>query len=211
MAGIGHMHDHVYSSLVKRALDVVAVLVAAPVAAVVAGAMALALAIDFGGNPFFVQERVGLHGRPFRMYKLRTMRHARRGEHKPYVIEDWKTFVFSPPNVRDPRLTKLGEFARKTSIDELPNLLNILFGQMSLVGPRPEIPEIVAQYPPEYQRRHSVRPGLTGLAQVRGRSDLPYDAIMHYDLNYVDHQSFAFDLRILLWTARDVLTGSGAR
>jgi lipopolysaccharide/colanic/teichoic acid biosynthesis glycosyltransferase len=196
---------------VKRAFDVMAVLAAAPFAAAVTGAMAVALAIELRGNPFFVQTRVGLHGKRFRMYKLRTMCHALAGEKKQYVIEDWKTYVFSPPNVKDPRLTRLGAFARKTSIDELPNLVNIFFGEMSLVGPRPEIPEIVDQYPPEYRRRHDVPPGLAGLAQASGRSDLPYDAIMQYDLAYVDHHSFARDLRILWQSARSVVAGSGAR
>src|SRR5205085_8677383 len=96
---IDHMCHHSYCYFVKRAFDVVAVLAVAPFAAAVTAAMALALAIDFGGNPFFVQKRVGLHGRPFQMYKLRTMRHARKGEQKSYGIDDSKTYVFSPPNV----------------------------------------------------------------------------------------------------------------
>jgi lipopolysaccharide/colanic/teichoic acid biosynthesis glycosyltransferase len=128
----------------KRAFDIVLTLLAAPFALVIVAVFAVVLGFELRGNPFFVQERIGLHGRPFRMYKLRTMRHARAGELNPYVIEDWKTFVFSPSNIRDPRVTRVGAFARKTSIDELPNLINVLKGEMSIVGPRPELPEIVA-------------------------------------------------------------------
>jgi lipopolysaccharide/colanic/teichoic acid biosynthesis glycosyltransferase len=198
--------------MAKRWFDVAVTLLVAPLAAVVTGGMALALALELRGNPIFVQERIGLGGAPFRMYKLRTMRHADEGEAaKDYVVTDWKTYVFSPPGERDPRITRLGEFARKTSLDELPNLLNVLRGEMSLVGPRPEILELVAQYPPHYHRRHDVRPGIAGLAQVEGRSDLAYDDIMKYDLAYVDDHSLLRDIRILMKTARIVLAGAGAR
>lgn len=195
----------------KRAFDVTVALLLAPVAVVVALAMAAVLAVELRGNPFFVQDRVGKDGRPFRMYKLRTMRHARPGEVKPYVIEDWKTYMFTPPNYEDPRLTRAGAFARKTSLDELPNLLNVLKGEMSLVGPRPELPEIVEQYPPEYHRRHLVPPGIAGLAQVSGRSDLTYDEIATYDLQYVDDHSVMRDIHILWKTLTVVAKGSGAR
>lgn len=197
--------------MAKRAFDVVLTLLVAPVALVLTAAMAAILTVELRGSPFFVQERVGLHGRIFRMYKLRTMRHARPGEQPTYAVGDWKTFVFTPPNQRDPRLTRWGAFARKTSLDELPNLVNVLAGEMSLVGPRPELPEIVAQYPPEYHRRHTVRPGIAGLAQVCGRSDLTYDEIVTYDLQYVDHHSVLTDIQILWKTVRVVARGSGAR
>lgn len=197
--------------MAKRAFDIALTLLVAPFALVIVAVFALILAIELRGNPFFVQERIGLHGRPFRMYKLRTMRHAKAGETKPYVVQDWKTFVFAPANERDPRVSRLGGFARKTSIDELPNLVNVLKGEMSIVGPRPEIPEIVSQYPPEYHRRHDVRPGIAGLAQVSGRSDLTYDEIASYDLAYVDHHSVLTDIHILWQTAVVVLTGRGAR
>lgn len=197
--------------MAKRAFDILVTLLISPVALIVGGVFAVILAVDLRGSPFFVQRRVGKGGRLFPMYKLRTMRHARAGEVKPYVIEDWKTYVFSPPGERDPRLTRWGELARKLSADEIPNLVNVLRGDMSLVGPRPEIPEIVRQYPPEYHRRHTVAPGIAGLAQVHGRSDLPYDAIMQYDLAYVDSHSVLTDVQILLKTAAIVVTRSGAR
>ena len=173
--------------------------------------MAAALAFELRGSPFFVQERVGLHGKRFRMLKLRTMRHLAAGEEEHYEVEDFSEFVFAPPDRPNPRITRLGAFARKTSLDEVPNLFNVLKGDMSLVGPRPEIPEIVDQYPPEYHRRHDVLPGIAGLAQVNGRSDLTYDETATYDLEYVQNHSVLTDLNILLKTAVMVLRGSGAR
>jgi lipopolysaccharide/colanic/teichoic acid biosynthesis glycosyltransferase len=195
----------------KRLFDVTLVLVTAPVWVPIMLLAALLLAIDLGGNPFFLQQRIGLHGRPFTMYKLRTMRHARPGKEDRYVIDDFRTFVFSPPDKPNPRITRLGAFFRKTSIDELPNLINVLKGEMSLVGPRPEIPEIVAQYPAHYHRRHDVLPGIAGLAQLNGRSDLTYDETITYDLAYVDNHSLRGDIAILLKTLLAVLKGSGAR
>jgi lipopolysaccharide/colanic/teichoic acid biosynthesis glycosyltransferase len=195
---------------VKRVFDVAAVLLALPLVLVVVVPAALALAVELRGTPFFVQERVGRGGTPFRMFKLRTMRHA-RGEDEAHLVADWSTYVFAPEGEAHPRVTRLGALARRTSIDELPNLLNVFLGQMSLVGPRPELPEIVAQYPAEYHRRHDALPGIAGLAQVEGRSDLPYDEIMRYDLAYVDKQNLLLDLRILAKTAWVVARGAGAR
>lgn len=195
----------------KRLFDIAVTLAVAPVALPLVAVFAVILAVDLRGNPFFVQLRVGQDGRRFRMFKLRTMRHARPGETPPYVIGDWTAYVFSPPGERDPRLTRWGEVARKTSIDELPNLVNVLLGDMSLVGPRPELPAIVEQYPVRYHRRHAVPPGIAGLAQVNGRSDLTYDEIMKYDLQYVDHHTLLTDISILLKTAKTVVTGNGAR
>jgi lipopolysaccharide/colanic/teichoic acid biosynthesis glycosyltransferase len=196
---------------VKRAFDVAVVLLTAPATLALTAIMALALAIELRGNPFFVQERVGKGGRRFRIYKLRTMRHPLPGEKPCYKVEDWNTYMFSPPDRQNPRVTRLGAFARKTSLDELPNLLNVLRGEMSLVGPRPEIPELVEQYPPAFQRRHDVLPGIAGRAQVEGRSDLAYAEIMNYDLAYVDDHSFLGDLRLLVRSVLVVARRSGAR
>ncbi len=197
--------------MAKRIFDLGLTILGAPLAILLIIITALVLAIELRGNPFFLQERVGLRGKPFTMYKLRTMRHAKPGEIESYVVDDWKTFVFGPAGERDPRLTSFGSFARRTSLDELPNLLNVLKGEMSLVGPRPELPEIVAQYPPEYHRRHDVLPGITGLAQVSGRSDLTYDEIVTYDLAYVDQHSVMTDIHILWRTFFQAFTGKGAR
>ncbi|MGE0601811.1 MAG: sugar transferase [Dehalococcoidia bacterium] len=197
--------------MAKTIMDVGLTLVTAPIwlpAMLVAAAV---LAIELRGNPVFVQERVGLHGKPFRMVKLRTMRHARPGEEDHYPVSDFSEFVFAPTDRPNPRITRFGAIARKTSLDELPNLVNVLKREMSLVGPRPEIPEIVEQYPPEYHRRHDVLPGIAGLAQMNGRSDLTYDETVTYDLEYVDHHSVPTDFKILWGTALGVLRGSGAR
>ena len=197
--------------MLKRVFDVGLTVVTAPLWVPLLVVTAVILAVELRGNPFFVQQRIGLHGRPFRMYKLRTMRHARPGEEDHYEVQDFSSFVFAPPDRPNPRITRVGAFARKTSLDELPNLLNVLKGEMSLVGPRPEIPEIVAQYPPEYHRRHDVLPGIAGLAQVNGRSDLTYDETATYDLAYVDNHSVLTDIHILVKTALSVARGSGAR
>lgn len=195
----------------KRVLDVTLTLLIAPIAAAITLVFAVILAFDLRGNPFYVQERIGLRGRPFRMYKLRTMHHPAPGEHDRYIVDDFKTFIFHPPGMEHPRLSRWGATARKLSIDELPNLVNVFLGDMSLVGPRPEIPEIVRQYPEHYHRRHDVLPGITGLAQACGRSDLTYDETLTYDLQYVDDHSVLTDLQILWRTAAVVLSGSGAR
>lgn len=197
--------------MAKRVFDLGLTILTLPLWALAIALMAAILAVELRGNPFFVQERVGLHGRPFRMYKLRTMRYPRPGEEDHYQVQDFSSFVFAPPDRPNPRITRVGAFARKTSLDELPNLINVLLGEMSLVGPRPEIPEIVAQYPPEYHRRHDVLPGIAGLAQVNGRSDLTYDETATYDLDYVDNHSVLRDVQILLKTALSVARGSGAR
>ena len=195
----------------KRLFDVAVVLLTVPVSVTIVIISAVALALELRGSPFFVQERVGLRGKRFRMLKLRTMRHAMAAELPRYEVEDWDTYVFAPPDRPDPRITRLGAFARKTSIDELPNLWNVFRGDMSLVGPRPEIPALVEQYPEAYHRRHDVLPGIAGLAQVEGRSDLAYAEVMKYDLKYVDTRSFMGDLRILFKTVAVVARGSGAR
>ena len=195
----------------KNLFDTAVTVAVAPFAFAVVVVMAVILAIDLRGNPFFLQTRIGKHGRPFTMHKLRTMRHAAPGGKPSYQIDDWKTYVFSPPGQRDPRVTRWGEFARKTSIDELPQLLNVFKGEMSIVGPRPELPEIVAQYPAEYHRRHDVLPGIAGLAQVSGRSNLTYDEIVTHDLAYVDSHSVMTDIHILLRTLAMVFTREGAR
>jgi lipopolysaccharide/colanic/teichoic acid biosynthesis glycosyltransferase len=195
----------------KRFLDVFLTLLTAPLWVPAMLVTAAALAIELRGNPFFVQERIGLRGKQFRMLKLRTMRHLPPGEEERYDVHDFSQFVFAPTDRPNPRITRLGAFARKTSLDEVPNLLNVLKGEMSLVGPRPEIPEIVGQYPPEYHQRHEVLPGIAGLAQVNGRSDLTYDETVTYDLQYVQNHSVLTDMGILLKTAVTVLRGSGAR
>jgi lipopolysaccharide/colanic/teichoic acid biosynthesis glycosyltransferase len=153
--------------------------------------------LETPGPPFFLQWRSGLHGRPFRIVKLRTM--VTRADR------------LGPPLTQagDPRITKVGAVLRRWSIDELPQLLNVLAGQMSLVGPRPELVPIVATYPPRYRQVLSARPGLTGWAQVNGRDDLPITAKLGLELDYLARRCTRADLAILARTVRVVLSGQG--
>ncbi len=172
--------------------------------------IALVIKLDSRGPIIFSQKRVGLKGGRFTFYKYRTMSHE---GHKPYETPKleavhFKTFIFVTPTSR---LTRAGRLLRATSLDELPNFWNVLKGDMRIVGPRPEIPELVSQYPPEYHRRHDVKPGITGLAQVSGRANLTYEETMQYDLEYVRHHSLARDFAILAKTVPVVLARKGAR
>ena len=173
--------------------------------------VALLIKLSSPGPVLFRQTRIGYGNRPFLMYKFRTMRKgAENQKGVPQRIEDIASFVFSPPR-RDPRVTPIGQVLRGTSLDEWPNFLNVIKGEMSLVGPRPDEPELVAQYLPLYHLRHFVKPGLTGLAQVNGRSNLTYHQMMKYDLDYVKRHSFRRDLAILARTPFKVAKKEGAR
>lgn len=173
--------------------------------------LGLLVKLESPGPAFFKQERIGLRGKPFTMIKFRTMtENANQIWAPPQRINDFSTFVFHSiwP---DKRVTSLGRILRRASLDELPQLLNVAKGDMRLVGPRPDEPYLVEQYRPEFHRRHDVKPGITGLAQVKGRSDLTYSQMMAYDLDYVDHHSFPRDLAILVRTLSVVLRKEGAR
>lgn len=155
----------------------------------------IAIWIRMGGPVFFTQQRTGLHGRFFRIIKFRTMTGAKGADGKP--LDDAA------------RLTPLGKFLRRTSLDELPELLNVLAGDMSLVGPRPLLPEYLPYYDAEQRRRHELKPGLTGWAQVNGRNAVSWEERFKLDVWYVDHLSFALDLKILAKTVWVALSGSG--
>jgi lipopolysaccharide/colanic/teichoic acid biosynthesis glycosyltransferase len=173
--------------------------------------LSLLVKLSSPGPALFKQERIGLRGRTFTMMKFRTMTdNAHKVWAPPQRVNDFSTFVFHSiwP---DKRVTPMGRIMRRASLDELPQLFNIFRGDMRLVGPRPDEPYLVKQYRPEFHRRHDVKPGLTGLAQVSGRSDLTYSQMMAYDLNYVDHHPFARDLAILARTLSVVLRKEGAR
>jgi lipopolysaccharide/colanic/teichoic acid biosynthesis glycosyltransferase len=192
----------------KRVLDVLGALVALLVFSPVLLIACVVLTVTTRGRPFFVQTRVGFLGQRFRMLKFRTMRSdADRLQHT-VENEHGDGPIFK--NRRDPRITRFGGFLRRTSIDELPQLLNVLAGHMSLVGPRPPVPEEVAEYLPWQRRRLSIMPGLTCLWQVSGRSEIGFHDWVRMDLWYVDHQSLLTDLRLLALTPWSVLTGRGA-
>ena len=165
--------------------------------------------LDSPGPAIYTQKRVGYRGRPFTLYKFRTMVVGAEGRQPE--IADFRTHKFEPlkPPSRDPRVTTMGWILRRLSLDELPQLLNVLRGEMSLVGPRPETPKVVDKFPPAYHLRHEIKPGLTGLAQVNGLADITYHEKVMFDLEYVKRQSSSLDLAILLRTVRVVLSGKG--
>ncbi len=167
--------------------------------------------LDSTGPALFKQIRVGRGGRPYTIYKFRTMVQDAEALDRERLakVQNLDEFVYQQKE--DPRITRSGRFLRKTSLDELPQLLNILKGEMSLVGPRPEVPDIARHFTPEQRRlRFAVLPGVTGLAQVNGRSELTVGEILAYDIRYVRDWSFWLDLRILARTVVVVLSGKDA-
>lgn len=172
-------------SELKRVFDILVVLLSAPAVVMVVAITALLLLCVQGRPVLFRQERAGKGGRPFRMVKFRTMREGEGTDAE--------------------RLTKLGRFLRASSLDEVPELWNVLVGDMSLVGPRPLPTRYLPRYSPEQARRHEVRPGITGWAQVHGRNALGWEEKFRYDVEYVDRRSFGLDLKILVMTVGQVL------
>jgi exopolysaccharide biosynthesis polyprenyl glycosylphosphotransferase len=197
--------------VLKNAMDrVIAALILLVVAPVYV-ALGLAVGLTTRGPVFFVQSRVGRNGRTFRMVKFRSMyvdAEARRSELEADNQHGVDGVLFKMRD--DPRVTKVGRFIRRTSLDELPQLFNVLTGSMSLVGPRPPLPSEVACYGADARRRLLVKPGITGLWQVSGRSDLSWDESVRLDLVYVENWSPALDILILLKTVVAVARGSGA-
>ena len=181
--------------LLKRAVDLAGAALLLVLLSPVLGAIAIAVRLRMGTPVLFRQLRPGRYGRPFTMLKFRTMVEARDRDGAPL-----------PDSVR---LTALGRFLRRTSLDELPELLNVLAGEMSLVGPRPLLMEYLPIYSAEQRRRHDVPPGITGWAQVNGRNALTWDDKFALDTWYVDHRSLRLDLEIIGRTMREVVGGHG--
>ena len=181
--------------MMKRAFDVLVsagmLILLAPVMAI----LAILVAVQMGRPILFRQERPGMHGSPFTMIKFRTMRNS----------VDGNSMALSDAE----RLTGFGKFLRATSLDELPELFNVLKGDMSLVGPRPLLMEYLPLYSPEQARRHEVRPGITGWAQVNGRNALSWEQKFKYDVDYVDNRNLALDLKILLRTLIVIVMARG--
>ncbi|HST39644.1 MAG TPA: sugar transferase [Conexibacter sp.] len=182
----------------KRALDLllggIGTLVGAPLIALAA----LLIRLESPGHPIYRQRRVGKDGAPFEIYKLRTMVRGAEFTGAGLAVQEG-----------DDRITRMGAFLRRTSLDELPNLWNVVRGEMSIVGPRPTVQVQVDQYSDRQRGRLKVKPGLTGWAQVNGRASLPWSERIELDLWYVEHQSLALDLKILSRTWRLVLRGDG--
>jgi exopolysaccharide biosynthesis polyprenyl glycosylphosphotransferase len=188
-----------------RAVAATALLILSPLLLVIG----LLVRCTSRGPAFYLQERVGLRGRPFRMVKFRSMQvgaHSQVADLAAHNVADGLLFKIKD----DPRVTRVGKWLRRFSVDELPQLFNILTGSMSLVGPRPPLPREVALYPDDVRRRLLVKPGLTGLWQVSGRSNLSWEEGIRLDLHYVENWSFALDVVVLLKTARVVVKATGA-
>ncbi|HAP40798.1 MAG TPA: UDP-phosphate galactose phosphotransferase, partial [Nitrospira sp.] len=173
--------------------------------------IALTIKLTSTGPVLFAQTRVSLNGRLFRMYKFRSMtEHAEQEKKALLSLNEMSGPAFKLTN--DPRVTPIGKFLRKTSLDEFPQLINVLKGEMSIVGPRPPLPEEVEQYQPWQRRRLSMRPGLTCLWQVSGRNTIQdFNQWMRLDLHYIDNWSLELDMRIFAKTFLVVFRGRGAR
>lgn len=201
--------EHQVQLVLQRATDIVGALVAVTLLSPIFIATAIAIKLDSKGPVFFTQERIGLNRRKFKMIKFRSMvvdAEARRKEVENLNVVEGPMFKAKA----DPRITRVGRFIRKYSIDELPQIFNVLIGHMSLVGPRPALPKEVNQYSWTQHRRLSVKPGMTGLSQVRGRSDSSFKETLDLDLTYIDQWSLGLVFRILLSTIPAVLKGRGA-
>jgi lipopolysaccharide/colanic/teichoic acid biosynthesis glycosyltransferase len=182
----------------KRAFDILAAGVALILLTPLFAVVALLIARDSPGSVLFVQERIGLNGRPFLLYKFRSM-----------VVDAQLKGGYATAR-DDPRITRLGAFIRRTSIDELPQLINVLKGDMSIVGPRPDVPAQMADYPDDVRaKRNRVRPGITGLAQATVRSEATAEERTALDLRYVDEASTVFDVKIILMTVAQLFRRTG--
>ncbi|WP_412674744.1 sugar transferase [Anoxybacillus ayderensis] len=187
---------------VKRGMDILFVLLSIPVVVPIILIFAILIKLETPGPAFFLQERVGLHGRCFQVIKLRSMGVNAEKNGAQWAIKN------------DPRVTKVGAFIRKTRIDELPQLLNVLKGEMSLIGPRPERPIFTEKFSkeiPGFKDRLQVKPGITGWAQVNGGYDITPREKLELDRYYIEHMSFWLDVKILFKTVKVCLTGDGAR
>jgi exopolysaccharide biosynthesis polyprenyl glycosylphosphotransferase len=194
---------------IKRVLDIVLAVIGITLAAPIMGVCALAVKLTSSGPIIFKQRRSGLNGRTFDMLKFRTMELGAEDRQKdlaPHNEAAGPVFKIE----RDPRVTRVGRFLRKWSLDELPQIFNVLRGDMSIVGPRPPIPSEVEQYDRWQRRRLSMRPGLTCLWQISGRHRIGFDDWMRLDLYYIDHWSLRLDFLILFRTISTVLGGTGA-
>lgn len=196
-------------SIVKKIMDVGGALVGLCIALPFMAIIAIAIKIESPGPVLFIQWRIGRHGRPFRMYKFRTMINGadlmREELVRQQALEE-PVLKFHP----DPRVTRIGRFLRRWSLDELPQLVNVLKGEMSLVGPRPEEPRIVEMYSAWHKQRLFMMPGVTGPMQVNGRANLPLDERVRLELDYIENASLWRDAQILVRTLGAVVSGDGS-
>lgn len=197
--------------LIKRLMDIIGSLIGLIITAIITPFVALAIKLDSSGPVFFSQTRIGKNGRRFKIWKFRSMYTDAEARKKELASQnEIKGLMFKMED--DPRITRVGKFLRKTSIDETPQFLNILVGQMSLVGTRPPTEDEFEQYNSYYRRRMSITPGLTGMWQVSGRSNIQdFEEIVKLDLEYIDNWSLGLDIKILFKTVFTVLEGKGSK
>jgi lipopolysaccharide/colanic/teichoic acid biosynthesis glycosyltransferase len=186
------------ADIVRRAFDLLVAGVGSLLTAPLVALLALAVRLESPGDPIYTQTRVGRDGELFEIYKLRTMVSGAEFVGAGLAI-----------SAGDSRITRMGRLLRRTSLDELPNLWNVVRGEMSIIGPRPTLQHQVEAYTPRQRGRLAVKPGITGWAQVNGRAALPWPERIELDLWYVEHRSLALDLEILRRTVRSVLSGGG--
>lgn len=215
--GAGHLLPYsLWKSVFDRVMSLVMVVALSPVLALVA----IAVRLDSPGSPIFAQERVGKDGRRFIAYKFRTM-HINNDDGKykaylekyvlenaPYQVDENGQGIYKVVN--DPRITRLGTWLRKTNLDDLPQVFNVLKGEMSFIGPRPDVPFAVRMYQDWQRERLNVLPGMTGLWQVSHRTKLAFDDMVRLDIDYIKQQSMFLDTKILLLTVKTVLIGDGS-
>lgn len=195
--------------LLKRAMDIFLVTIAFPIWGTICALVAIAIKLEGDGSILFQQERVGEDGRKFEMLKFRSMIPDAHMTHAQLVQQSGED-PRHPKIIDDPRVTRVGKFLRRTSLDEFPNFINVLRGQMSIVGPRPPTPDEVELYEPWQARRLQITPGMTGLWQVSGRSDVPFEEMCLMDIYYIENWSITMDIRILMMTIPKVILRSGA-
>ncbi|MDZ3952453.1 sugar transferase [Bacillus thuringiensis] len=193
---------NVYSNGIKRNMDVIVAAIAFVVVCPIIILFCMLTIMESKGSPIFLQRRIGIHGKSFYIIKIRSMKKDAEKDGPQWANEN------------DPRVTKIGRFIRKTRIDELPQLINVVIGDMSLVGPRPEREVFIEKFEseiPGFSKRLQVKPGLTGWAQVHGGYNLSPHQKLRYDLFYIRNQSMILDLKIMMKTCKVILTGNGAR
>ncbi len=197
------------SRFIKRVIDLSLIVLASPILLLIFAAVALAIRLEGPGPVFYSQKRVGENGKLFDFYKFRSMIPDAE-KYRAELVQQHNQDPRHPKILDDPRITRVGNLLRKTSLDELPNLINVIRGEMSLVGPRPPTPDEVELYKPWHRQRLQAIPGLTGLWQVSGRSDVPFDEMCLLDIYYIENWSIRLDAQILMMTVPRVLFRQGA-
>lgn len=195
---------------IKRAFDILVSLTALILLAPLFIVIATLVWIEDGGPIFFAQKRVGRFGREFKMYKVRSMCLDAEERLKELLLQNQHTEGVTFKLKQDPRITRVGKWLRKFSFDELPQFFNVLIGDMSLVGPRPPVPREVAMYLPAHRRRLAIKPGITCIWQISGRSEIDFSGQVRLDVDYIEQQGFWKDVEILVRTVPAVLSGKGA-